>query len=481
MARRVRYVLYSLLVTAAALWALNAGVELLEHKGFIDTWRPDEAAVYVDDGLFEVRGKQVRTSRAAERKLSPSRFRGEAPGWRAFVLGGSFIWGLPWSEAGVHDDGSLPFWLRKELGARHRGPVEVINLAASGVPSHWVRRQASEALRFDPDVLIVASCNNEGGPEPSAVRQRLHQLGGYRLLSNLLQADVTTDRRRSMVLPDPEVDALRQRFRANLEAVASEATAAGVPVLLATLPANFRYDRMEFVPGLPGIVDEAQRESGCAVAGYMQAYRRDFEAAERTFAGCRDVPEVAQWLALRALQTGRPAPQPNPLVDRWGACVAGGIEAHYAGDHAAAIEHLSQCGGNAPEALRWIGLAQLDAGLLEEATTTLEQSIEVFPRVRCRPSFNRVVREVAAAHPGVHLVDLDAASRARAPDGLPGSEQFVDNNHMTWAALAHMADEFLAVLDAQGLAPPNPRDKVLDRSKLAQDCELPPVPGSIEL
>ena len=473
---RLRYVVYSGLVTASVLGLLELGARVLERTGLVDTFRPDSAASYVEHPIFERKGAWIRVSPDAQRKMSPAEFRMRAPGWRDFAIGGSFLWGFPWSRAGQHDAGSIPFWLRAELLALHPSTtMEVVNIAANGVPSYMEREFSQMVLELDPDLLLVASCNNEGGPEPSEVQKALHQLGGFRLLASVVAKEPRAEERKAAPLPLEEVERVRGAFRANLESMAAMTEEAGVPLLLTTLPANFRYDQMEFVAGLPGMTRDGLPD--CARDGYRQAYVGDFAAARRTFSGCSDVPEVAQWLALRDLQEGRPAPRPDPLEALWGSCVSEGVELYYGGQHASAVERLGGCDDNVPEALRWIGLAQLALGQIEAARTTLEQSIEVFPRVRCRPSMNAIIREVAAEHAHVHLVDLDEASRALAPGGIPGYEQFVDNNHMHWSALARMADEILRVMEEEALVPRPEHGETIrrpDRAKLAAAAGLPP-------
>jgi hypothetical protein len=79
--------------------------------------------------------------------------------------------------------------------------------------------------------------------------------------------------------------------------------------------------------------------------------------------------------------------------------------------------------------------------------------VEVFPRNRCRPSYNDVLREIAAARPSTTLVDLDAAARAASPGGIPGPELFRDYCHMEWRGYLAMARTVLEVLEASPRGP----------------------------
>ena len=72
---------------------------------------------------------------------------------------------------------------------------------------------------------------------------------------------------------------------------------------------------------------------------------------------------------------------------------------------------------------------------------------------RCRPSLNRLAREIAARHDHVHLVDLEAAAERASPRGVPGPELFIDSCHMTWRGYAVMAEEVRETLERTGVGP----------------------------
>jgi hypothetical protein len=105
------------------------------------------------------------------------------------------------------------------------------------------------------------------------------------------------------------------------------------------------------------------------------------------------------------------------------------------------------------EALRQIGLVQYERGRYDDARRSLEQYTELMPRNRCRPSFNALLREAAAAFDNVRLVDLAAKADALSPHGIAGSELFDDYCHMNWIGYAAMADEVLATLVREGWVP----------------------------
>ncbi len=69
------------------------------------------------------------------------------------------------------------------------------------------------------------------------------------------------------------------------------------------------------------------------------------------------------------------------------------------------------------------------------------------------------------------LVDLEAAARRAAPDGIPGSEQYIDYCHMNWRGYATMAAEFLRALPRALPGVPTPE---LDVEAAGRALGLPP-------
>lgn len=416
---------FAVLTTLVGFGIVNAVVEELEERGRLDTHRPDDAVSMVQEDLFQEEYDHWISTPYSLHTMVPSRFRRDKGprGWRMFVAGGSFAMGSPYVDQ-VHrkqDEGGIATWLRRDLEARSEAPVEIVNVAAGAQNSHRVAAIAEAVLPFDPDVLFVATCNNEGALPPGRVRQQLHKLGGYRLLARHLAPSPAPSERSYFTPQDADTAALAQTFRANLERIVKAARGQGVPVLLATLPVNLMYE---------GTVDGRGLD-----------------------------PTVL------------PAPTPRS------ACIQAGIDLARAARHDDAIAQFRSCEELA-DGLRWAGLSMVAQGDLLEGRAALEQSVELRPRNRCRPSFNAIIRDVAGAHAGVHLVDLDAASRAHAPAGqLPGYDQFLDFCHMHWRGYAAMAQEVLSVLERDGLTPPSraPASDPLDVEGIAAELRLDEV------
>lgn len=418
---RVRDAFFALLITVVVLLAANQVVELLEDRGVVDTHLPDDAVLYVEGDLFEVDPEPhyVSTDYAVQSGLVPTRFRvnkGEA--WRLFMVGGSFVQGSPYTFQGhgVEMPGGMATWLRADLDRWGFGqPAEVLNLGIGGQNAFRVAGVVEAALEYQPDALFVATCNNEGALSPSRMREQLHRLGGYRLLSKYLAPTAQVTERSYYTPQDEDSAQLAQDYRRNIRRVIRAAEQAEVPLLLGTLPINRRYTgRVDSAPvdATPNVYDPLDRCVGEAIS----------------------------------------------LISRTGNF-----------DEILAV--LDTCDADMPDALRWRGIVLWKAARYEEARAALDQSIELRPRNRCRPSFNDIVRAEAAASTNTTLVDLDAAaSTLTPPHGIAGEELFLDYCHMHWQGYAGMAAALMEGLQAASLLPPDgtPPQTALDLEDLAR-------------
>jgi hypothetical protein len=405
--RKLLYSAVLLATTAAALLIANLAVEWAEDRDLVQTHRPDDLVQYVEGELFhrDAAGDHWVSSDYLQMSAPPSSIpvaKGSA--WRFIATGGSFVRGMPYGQPdGTELPGTTWFWLRQRLAERYpEAEVQVVNVGASGQNSQRVLGFVQELVQLEPDLLFVATCNNEGALPPGQVMETLHNQAAYRLLVNWLVPTPEAQDRSTFMLQDPDTEAVRAVFRANLEAIVATAEQADVPLLMATLPVNLRYTGDDW----GNVLDQ----------GFLndQPQRRNADA-----------------------------------------CLQEGIELYQANRCKQAEERLQQC-DNKAEALRWIGLCAYRRYRFDQAQTMLEQSVELIPRGRCRPSFNGIIREVAGSADHVTLVDLEAATQAIAPHGIPGPELFHDNCHMTWDGYEAMARAVEAALDAAGTQPPGP-------------------------
>ena len=474
----VRSALFSLLVTVAVLAALNLVVEFLEDEGVVETHRVEDRMLYQEEPLFELAGARYQSTAYARDHLVPSSFAAhKGPRWRMFLLGASFAQGTPYDccdSRGRESFGGIATWLRAQY--EHLYPsheAEVINVAAGGTSSHRVVSIAESVARFEPDAVVVASCNNEGVLSPSTVAEQLHKLGGYRALAKVLAPSPDLAERRYFTPQHFDAEVVRKQFRANLEKVVQITADHDVPLLLATLPVNLRYRGFE-----PGPVIDDQRYasvSGSCAAAIEDFHKGRLERGLKHLKNCDGLPDIQSWIGLASLRMGRFDEGRAELEKLWGPCLAQGVTDYFAGQYREALTGLVQC-EDASEALRWIGLSRFELGEGEAAKVALEQATELNPRNRCRPSFNAIIREVSASADHVHLVDFEAAAERASPQGIPGQELFVDYCHMNWRGYGLMAQELRASLERNGIGPRwKAASEPLDLEALVQGRRLPPL------
>jgi hypothetical protein len=496
---RLRQAVFALVVVVVFLVGANLLVERLERGGVVATHRAGDRVQYVEEALFEHdgQGRWRTTAYAEESGMLRQEFRRDkGDAFRVFVLGGSFAMGSPYVLQGYPDrGGGIPGFLGTALTQANPGrTVEVVNVAAGGQNSHRVMTIAEQVLDLEPDVLLVATCNNEGEPPPGRMRVWLHQQGGYRLLRAIVLR--ARPEEGSWYTPqDPDTEALRAGFRDRLRSMLDGASAKGVPVLLATLPTNLRYrgfDTGNHFVGDPGeprpMIAPAERPALPAPPGFedlpscvtgVSLFEAEaFEQALPLLRRClvdggpagRHAPMLPAYAALAELELGLDDEQSRRvLVDTFGACTAAGIELARQGRHSDAIDALGACGDPA-EVLPWMGRSHLALGDVEAARVHLQLGVELAPRNRCRPSFNAIIREQSDAAPGTRLVDLEAHAVALSPSGLPGPELFLDYCHMSWWGYAAMTEP---ILEALGEVAPALRTDHPDLVELGPRLGLP--------
>jgi tetratricopeptide (TPR) repeat protein len=396
--------LFSIVTTVVVLGLAELVVQGLQGTGTLDLTRQDDQVLYLDGTVFHTQGDKLVIREDLAPSMLPVELRAaKGDAWRAFVVGGSFAMGTPYAiqqgdpqhATGLgHLDGGLPSWL--SLGLEHMGarvPIEVANTTVAGQNAHRTRRVAEEVVHIDPDLLIVATCNNEGELPPNIVSEELRRLGGYRLLSKLVRGEAAPEERPVVALQRADPEQTRQAFEASLQAIARAAEAQGVPVLLATLPLNLMLEG-------------------------TGSHR----------------------------MIGAPPPTERPE------CAREAQDALEKGDATGALSAAAGC-ENVALGTYWTGRALLAQGRTEEARRALSLAAELQPSNRCRPSFQQVIRDVAAAHEHVHLLDLEAQAVADAPLGLPGGEQFLDSCHMDWKGYLSMAERTRRRIVELGLGP----------------------------
>jgi len=416
--RRGRLLVFSVLVPGLAL----AGVHLWAERQGRGPWLRDllleDVTLEVVEPLLAWNGGAWATTPYAHINSPIGTLEAAQDGpVRAIALGGSFLFGDPYGAPGLNPrPGGIPWWLDARLGTRG----SVLNLAGMGDASSRVARKA-EALAGRADVLLVATGNNEYPIEPpSRWRRAMRRHALMRRLALMLgesrDRSVTRDLARLYAAGLSEAD-VRARFAANLEAVAAAGAAHDVPVLLATLPNNLWWPLMVEGGGLTA-------DAAACVGPLAEHLRPEADSATAGF--------------VSELVAGRGSGCASELLVAWN----GGR----AGD---AIEASERC-EDGVEILGLVGGALASAGRGTEARPFLQIAAETKPLL-IRPSFNDLVRQTAARHEGVFLVDLEARALADAAPSVPGPELFVDVCHLHWAGYRAMAEEFGRVLIEAGV------------------------------
>lgn len=176
------------------------------------------------DPMFERDGDVYRSHRM---RLAPQSFAMPKPPdvYRVFVVGGSVA--MPYAKP------NQP--LARELARALGQPVEVIGAGMGGYDSARDLLVAREVLGYSPDLLVVMSGNNDYHPPiPNLTMVALQVRLSRFWLFRALRAALGTDER--ALVRNVETGA----FEENIRALAREARAKGVSVVLVTLPANLK-------------------------------------------------------------------------------------------------------------------------------------------------------------------------------------------------------------------------------------------------
>ena len=379
--------------------------------------------------------------------------------------------------------------LRQGSPADDRG-WEVINLGREGYGSGRVSILFDQALALRPDVVVIYSGHNEfvergfqleleearGGEVERSLVSGLSDLRLFRVLEEALRQRVAPE---PLAAADPaereipwaQTQTRYAAYRVNLEHMCDQALAAGVQVVLCTLVGNPLAP--PFVSTLPTGLPP---EQAAGFEGLRQQGQARIPLRLRDQLRPPTRLRLASWtrgdgLTPEELATGIPALRPllGALAETPATAPEHGDDASVAGHHwtptaqwmpevlplLRAVDAVLSRDLNVAER-RSLGLAQ---PLLEQAraivpddpsllfdlglTTWLlgghdAQAVELLldaaAHDRSPHSANRVVngivREVAAARPGVRLLDAERLFTERCPDGLVGYEVMMDSCHL---------------------------------------------------
>jgi len=424
MGRLVRPLLRILLILSPFL-LLEVGLHLVDYQA------PENPLLRGLDGslqVFRVQGGQRVVSPLHADAFHAAPFPVAKPEgeFRVFSVGDSITWG----HAGNEVSGALSSYtdqLRKSLEQR-QDPVQyrVINCGGRGFASLRVLAVFEEVLGYAPDLIVASFGSSEHLEQRTEALWRREQrlsagwLGRYRT-RQLLGAwlgrrggsawglSVEQLRERNERLDSPSLAPIcRQRGRQEREA-AEQATrtrvqrmvelsgAAGVPLVLLTVPSHLRW------PPFAGLPADARDPSSAEAL---------LERSAALLAAAR--PELALELLDQALAV---EPQLAAL--------------HYR--RAQAMDALQ----------RWVEAA---------GAYRLARDHDACP-LRAPTAHSELFREQAAAHEHVRVVEAEAVLVEQVSDGIPDDRLFLDHCHPTQEGHGLLARGILQVLQQQRLLP----------------------------
>lgn len=271
---------------------------------------------------------------------------------RVFVLGGSVA--QPFSYAGR----PMEDILRRSLPGV---PLEIVYCGMAGYDIYREGLLEREILGYQPDAIVLLSGHNEHHT-PVFLNPRLYRLN--RLLRRSWVFRRLQDRS-AAAYAGPTRAQRRREFEASLREFVRRGKAAGVPVVLCTLPLNLRdFPPATSLEDFPG-----------AEAALAAFERRDYAAA------------------------------------------------------AAAFRRLSQTDPETPLPHYWLAKSLDKEGRFDEALPEYRRDAELDGFLgRITPSGNEAIRR-AAREEGAIVADLDESFLKIAPHRLAGDDLFVDSMH----------------------------------------------------
>lgn len=342
--------------------------------------------------------------------------------FRVVITGGSTSLGFPWhprSSFGLR----LAAMLRQALPGRR---IEVIHAGRMSAWSGEIREIVSHALKYQPDLVVVYSGQNEfislKRRPTGAAGWLTSAAGSSRLLSALaggvIGLTAGDEEEIGLVYPVPpsmkpgDFDRALREYRENLAAIGRDCRAAGVPLALSTMVYNLS-DWPPSESAAPAAVDHLDRVPSLRYDAYQAS--RAVEAGHL---------EQGEKLALPGSSAG------YSLATFWLGAV-----------RLARLEPWQRLPGASPE-------AEAARGLLFRAASEEARAVVAH---RAVPEINAIVREVALEQK-FFLADFERDFLARSL--APGFDLFEDQCHPNLVGQQTMAETLLALLQANGLPAP---------------------------
>ena len=370
--------------TFLVLTAVTLLFSFLEKKELIQTTGPEDIASHQPVGLVQkksgltgdewvIRQPGMLDSRVPIKKKPDI--------YRVACVGGSFMMGFPYTQAGMNSPGyaGIPHWLLMDLSLMYPSKsFEVINLGAAGQNSERVARIVWDVMSIEPDLLIVATGNNEGDLGSSRIGKALHQWIVYRVLKKTIQAAPSPDQRPLFTLQNPDAQKIEKGYRRNISSIIEICKKYNKPLILASLPVNLRY-------------------------------------------------EYSEHKAPKSWQKDSPF---DPITKK-------AVELIQECEYQKAIDSLSGPGTHV-YSLYLMGVCYEMLGEFEKAREFYRTFVQSVPMNRTRPSFNEFLRTQAKVG-GFYFVDLEKEIEDLSHHRIANEALFIDYCHLKWWANRMMA------------------------------------------
>ncbi len=336
---------------------------------------------------------------------------------RVFCLGGSAAMGWPHRM-----DESYPAFLEKKLKLLYpEKNIEVINVAASTYSSYRVKVIFDEIIRYQPDMVLIYSGNNEflervlyhqTKPLTSpwkhiATIRTLHK--AFNLISHKKQVidienyqptfliDVALGNTSPLKISDVQYQQVVAHYRYNLETMVKTAKNKGVAVMLLSVPVN-----------------------------------------------------VQDWQPHASIHTPH---LDNAQLKQWQQYYREGIKAYHAENYRQAINILKYAASIDPEYAEmhyYLGKANLFEKQIDKARIHLEKSLETdaYP-FRALPAFNNILKKLSNTY-NVPLADIQQTLAKKSEYQIAGLDVLVDHVHPTVKSNQYIADEVLLTMEKAG-------------------------------
>ena len=397
---QVKRIVFSLIPALFLLSVSTVVLEIFERRGEIETVRMDDAVMGSPEYFLGIKedkdGNLVfhNNSPGVEHVFPKHKPAGQM---RVFLTGESFAQGAPYTIASNPISpkyGDITNWMRALLEMRYPSlRFDVVNASVGGINSTGVVAIARMLIPLQPDIIIVATGNNDGFVQ-SPLEEFMQQWIIFRAMKKALLKNpepmdrMKSDRLRNEVKNQSERivainDSIQRQFKKNFSKIVEATQKNKIDLILSTLPINMKLDRQ--YPAFPW---------------------PKFPEDEYIVKG------------KQSLAQGRP----EEAIDLFA--------------KSASRYYSSLLVGETLEAM----------GKYDAAMNVYTEIVELKPMSRIHPYLNTFIRRFAGRNDHVYLADAERAVLSHGPHGMPDPDLWWDNCHMKWRGYLIVAKEIVRTM-----------------------------------